>query len=80
MSIYPDKKDGVVTGRWRVEVQLNGLRKRGPYRAGGRSRSNTCSNGSISDASAELKITFVFGRFWTRQIIAYFRPFAPCGR
>jgi hypothetical protein len=29
MSIYPDKKDGVVTGQWRVEVQLNGLRKRG---------------------------------------------------
>jgi integrase len=31
MSIYPDKKDGVVTGRWRVEVQLNGLRKRGRF-------------------------------------------------
>jgi hypothetical protein len=29
MSIYPDKKDGLLTGRWRVEVQLNGLRKRG---------------------------------------------------
>ena len=28
MSIYPDKKDGLVTGRWRVEVQLTGLRKR----------------------------------------------------
>jgi len=27
MSIYPDKKDGVVTGRWRVEVQLGTIRK-----------------------------------------------------
>jgi integrase len=31
MSIYPDKKNGVLTGRWRVEVQLNGLRKRGRF-------------------------------------------------
>jgi hypothetical protein len=31
MSIYPDKKDGVVTGRWRVEVQLGSLRKRGRF-------------------------------------------------
>src|SRR6266480_3468064 len=31
MSIYPDKKDGVLTGRWRVEVQLKGLRKRGRF-------------------------------------------------
>jgi hypothetical protein len=28
MSIYRDKKDGVVTGGLRVEVQLAGLRKR----------------------------------------------------
>lgn len=33
MSIYPDKKDGLITGRWRVEVQLNGLRKRGRFDA-----------------------------------------------
>ncbi|HET9848462.1 MAG TPA: hypothetical protein VFR68_07915 [Candidatus Dormibacteraeota bacterium] len=33
MSIYPDKKNGVVTGRWRVEVQLGGLRKRGRFDA-----------------------------------------------
>jgi hypothetical protein len=31
MSIYPDKKAGQLTGRWRVEVQLNGLRKRGRF-------------------------------------------------
>jgi hypothetical protein len=31
MSIYPDKKDGVVTGRWRVEVQHGALRKRGRF-------------------------------------------------
>jgi integrase len=31
MSIYPDKKDGVVTGRWRVEVQLGQFRKRGRF-------------------------------------------------
>jgi hypothetical protein len=31
MSIYPDQKDGQLTGRWRVEVQLNGLRKRGRF-------------------------------------------------
>jgi integrase len=31
MSIYPDKKGGLVTGRWRVEVQLGGLRKRGRF-------------------------------------------------
>jgi integrase len=31
MSIYPDKKNGILTGRWRVEVQLNGLRKRGRF-------------------------------------------------
>lgn len=28
MSIYPDKKDGVLTGRWRIEVQLGTMRKR----------------------------------------------------
>jgi integrase len=31
MAIYPDKKDGKLTGRWRVEVQLHGLRKRGRF-------------------------------------------------
>lgn len=31
MSIYPDKKAGQLTGRWRVEVQLGGLRKRGRF-------------------------------------------------
>jgi integrase len=31
MSIYPDKKNGVVTGRWRVEVQLGQFRKRGRF-------------------------------------------------
>jgi integrase len=31
MSIYPDKKKGVVTGRWRVEVQLGTMRKRGRF-------------------------------------------------
>ena len=31
MSIYPDKKNGILTGRWRVEVQLDGLRKRGRF-------------------------------------------------
>jgi integrase len=31
MSIYPDKKNGQLTGRWRVEVQLNGLRRRGRF-------------------------------------------------
>jgi hypothetical protein len=28
MSIYPDKKHGILTGRWRVEVQVGGLCKR----------------------------------------------------
>jgi hypothetical protein len=41
MSIYPNKKGGVVTGRWRVEVQLNGLRKRG--RLSCRCRSRSCT-------------------------------------
>jgi integrase len=31
MSIYPDKKNGIVTGRWRVEVQLGTMRKRGRF-------------------------------------------------
>ena len=31
MPIYPDKKDGVITGRWRVEVQLGSMRKRGRF-------------------------------------------------
>jgi hypothetical protein len=31
MSIYPDKKDGLVTGRWRVEVQPGSLRKWGRW-------------------------------------------------
>ena len=31
MSVYPDKKKGVVTGRWRVEVQLGTMRKRGRF-------------------------------------------------
>lgn len=31
MSIYPDKKDGLRTGRWRVEVQLGARRKRGRF-------------------------------------------------
>jgi integrase len=31
MSIYPDKKDGALTGRFRVEVQLNGQRLRGRF-------------------------------------------------
>ena len=41
MSIYPDKKDGVLTGHWRVDVQLNGLRKRGRLSCRYRSRSYT---------------------------------------
>src|SRR4051794_558081 len=32
MSIYPDKgRGGKLTGRWRVEVQLNGLKARGRF-------------------------------------------------
>jgi integrase len=31
MAIYPDKKDGKLTGKFRVEVQLEGLRKRGRF-------------------------------------------------
>jgi hypothetical protein len=34
MSIYPDKKDGLVTGRWRVEVQLGTMRKLGTLTTG----------------------------------------------
>jgi integrase len=31
VAIYPDKKDGNLTGRFRVEVQVGGLRKRGRF-------------------------------------------------
>lgn len=31
MSIYPDKKGGLRTGRWRVEVQQGAMRKRGRF-------------------------------------------------
>lgn len=31
MAIYPDKKNGKLTGRFRVEVQLKGQRKRGRF-------------------------------------------------
>jgi hypothetical protein len=31
MSIYPDRKNGKLTGRWRVEVQLAGQRARGCF-------------------------------------------------
>ena len=31
MSIYPDKKNGKLTGRWYVEVQIKGQRKRGRF-------------------------------------------------
>lgn len=31
MAIYADKKDGKLTGRWRVEVQVAGFRKRGRF-------------------------------------------------
>ncbi|WP_422023332.1 tyrosine-type recombinase/integrase [Pyruvatibacter mobilis] len=31
MPIYPDKKNGVLTGRWRVEIQKDGKRRRGRF-------------------------------------------------
>ena len=31
MAIYADKKGGILTGRFRVEIQLNGYRKRGRF-------------------------------------------------
>ena len=31
MAVYADKKDGKLTGRWRVEVQVDGKRKRGRF-------------------------------------------------
>lgn len=31
MAIYADKKNGKPTGRWAVEVMVNGTRKRGRF-------------------------------------------------
>jgi integrase len=58
MSIYPDKKDGVVTGRWRVEVQLGSMRKRGRFDTMAEARSAEeewklqLASGSTEDATS----------------------------
>jgi hypothetical protein len=48
MSIYPDKKDGVVTGRWRVEVQLGSMRKRGRF--------DTMAEAKAAEASWQVQL------------------------
>jgi integrase len=60
MSIYPDKKDGVITGRWRVEVQVGGHRKRGRFdtmpeaKAAERQWTQELASGDTSTASVRI--------------------------
>ena len=57
MSIYPDKKDGVVTGRWRVEVQLGGLCKLQVRRARWLTSPRSCGPKYVNRRSAPPGIT-----------------------
>jgi hypothetical protein len=54
MSIYPDKKDGVVTGRGASRSSSTGSASGAVYRAGVAVARTRVSKGSISMRSAEL--------------------------